>query len=64
MAASLHHGDVDTAYEELVRALEPRASQYCTPASNDSELQAYANLALFSTVLTFVLFGALKYCHY
>ena len=60
--ASLHHGEVDTYYEELVLALKPSASQYCETTSN--EFSGFANLALFSVMFSFILFGLCKYCHY
>ena len=62
--ASLHHGAIDTDFEELVLALKPYASLFCRPMTWLELHLELVNLALFSTMVAFTLYGLLKYCHY
>ena len=60
--SSLHHGAVDTTYEEIVEALEPYAEYFCQPAPEN--FLTFANLALFSVIFSVAMLGLAKYCHY
>ena len=58
-----HKGQESTPFENLVNALEPQVYQYCQPYERTTFID-YLETGILCLIITFLLLGFLKYCHY
>ena len=60
---SRHKDQESTPFENLVNALEPQVYQYCQPYERTTFID-YLETGILCLIITFLLLGFLKYCHY
>ena len=58
-----HKDQESTPFENLIEALAPQVYQYCQPYERTTFI-AYLETGIFCLIVTFLLLGLLKYCHY
>ena len=58
-----HKDQESTPFDNLVNALEPQVYQYCQPYERTTFID-YLETGILCLIITFLLLGLLKYCHY